>query len=68
MKRTIQIDVGLIRRSMANERMTHEDVAQAAGIPEDKLRRVLDNGGCDAVTMGRIARALGFEPWELVAG
>lgn len=57
----------LIHRRMEELMLTRSDIAQVISISEKTMDGILCRGICSPITMGRLARVLGVEPWELVA-
>ena len=62
----MKINTGRIKSTLAMKGKTNEAAANEAGITQNKFRRILYEGKCDPISLGKIARVLGVEPWELV--
>lgn len=62
----MKINTGRIKSTLARKGLTSEVAANEAGISQNKFSRILYQGKCDPISLGRIARVLGVEPWELV--
>lgn len=52
--------------AMAGREMRAADVADEAGLTRQTVSAIVHNGRCKPVTLGKIARALGVEPKDLV--
>ena len=63
----MKINTGRIKAELAAKGMMKEVAAKEAGISWNKFNRILSEGKCDPISLGRLARVLGVEPWELVS-
>ena len=61
------IRTDIIHRKMDELMLTKSDIAEAVSISEKTMDSILCRGTCSPITMGRLAKVLGVEPWELVA-
>lgn len=61
-----RINVGRIKAEMAKKGMSQEAAAEKIGITQGRFRIILSQGKCAAFTLGKIARVLGLQAWELV--
>lgn len=64
--RKIKINVVRIRAEMAKKGLSVEKAAEKIGVTQSRFRTILSEGKCDAFTLGKIARVLGLQAWELV--
>lgn len=60
-----------IRQSMIFARMdalmlTTADLAEIIGISVKGMQGILNSGTCSPITLGKLARVFGLEPWELM--
>lgn len=62
----IRINVGRIKAAMAAKGLTNEAAAEQAGISRGSFDRILREGCCAALTLGKIARVMDIPVWELV--
>lgn len=62
----IKINVGRVKAALASKGLTTEEAAEKAGITQSRFRRILSEGQCSSISLGRIARVLGMQAWELV--
>jgi len=63
----IRIRTDIIHRRITELMLTRADIAEAISISVKTMDSILCRGTCSPITMGRLARVLGVEPWELVA-
>ena len=61
-----RINVGRIKAEMAKKGMSIESAAEEIGITQNRFSTILSEGKCAAFTLGKIARVLGVQAWELV--
>lgn len=61
-----RINVGRIKAEIAKKGMSTELAAEVIGITQNRFRTILSEGKCTAFTLGKIARVLGVQAWELV--
>lgn len=66
MMNKIKINVGRVKAAMAAKKMSQEETAKQLGISRSVFSRILQDGRCAAFMLGRIARVLGVQVWELV--
>ena len=62
----MKIRSGKIRNLMAEKLMTQKDIAAAASVSRATVNVTLQRGSCSIVTVGKIAKALGVDPAEIV--
>ena len=62
----IKIDVGRVKAGLASKGLTNEEAAEMVGITQSRFRRILSDGQCSSICLGRIARVLGMQALELV--
>ena len=62
----MKVDKRKINLAMMRACMNSTDVAAAAGIPAVTVRKIMTGYGTTHKTLGRIARALGVDPAELI--
>lgn len=62
----VRINVGRVKSGLARKGMIPDVAAKEAGISQNKFKRILSDGKCDPISLGRIARILGLQAWELV--
>lgn len=62
----IRINIGRVKIAMAARGMTVEDAAKEMGIIRGSLERILREGTCAALMLGKIGRVLDIPVWELV--
>lgn len=62
----IKINVGRVKAGMAARGLSAQEAAAQAGTSPSSFAKILREGRCAPYMMGRIARVLGVEPWELV--
>lgn len=61
-----RIDSRMIRVRMAELDMTRQALAEAAGITELTLRRIMNGSDCKLTTLESIATALDIKPRDLL--
>ena len=64
----MKINSKSIKLIMAKQEMRAADVADEAGLSRRTLSQVMRTGTCRTDTLGKIARALGVEPEQLIDG
>lgn len=62
----IRINVGRVKAGLATKGLSVQEAAEQAGTTRSSFERILREGRCAAFMLGRIARVLGMQPWELV--
>ncbi len=55
-----------VELAMARACMNKKDIAQKAEMPEMTVKNVLDGRGVNPRTLGKVARALGVDPLEIM--
>ena len=63
----IRIKTSLVYDRMDAMMLTTADLAEAIGVSIGTMRRILNLGTCNAITMGKLAMVLGIKVWEMVA-
>lgn len=66
MMNKVKINTGRVRSALAAKGLTIAAAAEQAGTSRSSFDRILREGRCAAFMLGRIARVLGVQPWELV--
>lgn len=62
----MKISTTKIKRIMGAYLMTQEGLAKAAGVSRTTINGTLLKGSCSTATAGKIAKALGVDPAELI--
>ena len=62
----MKADINKLRLEMARACMNPQDLAKAAEMPPQTVNGVLRGRGVRPATLGRIAKALGVDPAEIV--
>ena len=62
----MKIRTGRIKYLMGAKLMNQEQLAQAAGVSRATVNASLLKGSCSTQTTGKIAKALGVDPAELI--
>ena len=62
----MKADINKLRLAMARACMNPQDLAKAAEMPPQTVNGVLRGRGVRPATLGRIAKALGVDPVEIV--
>lgn len=62
----MKADINKLRLAMARACMNPQDLAKAAEMPPQTVNGVLRGRGVRPATLGRIAKALGVDPAEIV--
>ena len=62
----MNINPNYIKRMMGANLMTQEQLAQAAGVSRSTINTTLLKGSCSTRTAGKIAKALGIDPVDIV--
>lgn len=52
--------------AMARACLNRRELAEKAGIPESTLQGVINRRGVRPATLGKVARALGIDPLEII--
>lgn len=55
-----------IAQQMSSKLLTQEQLATAAGVSRATINATLLKGSCSIQTVGKIARALGVDPAEII--
>lgn len=63
----MRINPSTVRRMMGAHLMTQEQLAQAAGVSRVTINSTLLKGSCSTKTAGKIAKALGVDPADIIA-
>lgn len=62
----MKADINKLRLAMARACMNPQDLAKAAEMPPQTVNGVLRGRGVRPATLGRIAKALGVDPAEIL--
>lgn len=62
----MEISTTKIKRMMGAHLMTQEGLAKAAGVSRTTINGTLLKGSCSTATAGKIARALGVDPADII--
>lgn len=61
----MKLNVPIIKKMMANKRMTHAELGRLAGISRQSISIILTRGTCSLKNGGLIADALGVDVEEI---
>lgn len=56
----------VVQLAMARACLSRRELAEKAGIPEPTLQRVINHRSVRPATLGKVARALGVDPLEIM--
>lgn len=62
----MKLDVTKIKMILAKKEMNQVDLAVACGVERQQINGILSRGTCSLKTLGRIAKALGVDPAEIL--
>lgn len=62
----MKVDAKQIKRMMSVRLMTQEQLAQAAEVSRMTINGTLLKGSCSTQTAGKIAKALGVDPEDII--
>ena len=62
----MKLDVMKIKMILAKKEMNQVDLAVACGVERQQINGILYRGTCSLKTLGRIAKALGVDPAEIL--
>lgn len=66
-KKTIKIRTSFVHDLMNLLKLTADDLAEYAGVSVGIIDRILCDGECSPIVIGKLANALGCSVWELLA-
>ena len=66
MMNPVKINTGRVKSAMASKSLGFRQTAEKAEITYATFKRILTEGRCTSIILGRIARVLGVPVWELV--
>ena len=62
----MKVNTRKIKKNMGTQLRTQEQLAQAAGVSRATVNCTLLKGSCSIQTVGKIAKALGVDPVEII--
>ena len=62
----MKLDVMKIKMILAKKEMNQVDLAVACSVERQQINGILSRGTCSLKTLGRIAKALGVDPAEIL--
>lgn len=63
----MKINVLMIEKELAKQGLTKKRLAELAGMHRQNITTVMKRGSCEAITAGRISKALGVDITEILA-
>lgn len=66
MMNKVKINVGRVKAGLATKGLSAQAAAEQTGASLACIHKILREGRCAAFMLGKLARVLGVEPWELV--
>lgn len=62
----LKLDIFKIKMAMAKAEKGVHEIAEAMGCTDQNVRRILSTDSCSLKTLGRLAKAIGCNPEDLV--
>lgn len=62
----MKVDATKLRVELARRNWKQKDLAERSGIERQNISTILKRGSCTVSTAGRISKALGLDPSEII--
>ena len=62
----VRIRTTLLFARMDAMMLTTADLAEIIGISTKGMQGIINSGTCSPITLGKLAKVFGLEPWELM--